>query len=103
MILTNIRRTTHLYRPHTIRQSIKQEQSSLPVFDDIFLGLSNTRCSTKIDLASIFCRLQLDEPLIFGVLWSLPFEATVVGLGIPSEIYVSHDILIFGMNIWDNK
>ena len=109
--------------PKPLNEALKRERYQIPVIDDLLPDLSEARVFSRVDLASAFWHLELDEESSKLTTFSTPYGRfrwlrLPFGLNVSSEIFqkrlnqellglegvkcIADDILIFGANEKDH-
>ncbi|CAB4029076.1 Retrovirus-related Pol poly from transposon, partial [Paramuricea clavata] len=110
--------------PKPLNEALKRERYQIPVIDDLLPNLSEARVFFKVDLASAFWHLELDEESSKLTTFSTPYGRfrwlrLPFGLNVSSEIFqerlnqellglegvrcIADDILVYGTNEKDDQ
>ena len=109
--------------PKPLNEALRREYFHIPVFDDLISDLNGARYFTKVDLASAFWHLELDEESSLLTTFSTPhgryrWLRLPFGLKVSSEIFqkrlkqaiddlpgvrcLADDILVFGSTLQEH-
>ena len=81
--------------PKPLNAALKREHYQIPVVDDLLPDLTGARVFTKVDLASAFWHLELDEESSMLTTFATPYGRyrwlrLPFGLSVSSEIFQKH-------------
>ena len=77
--------------PKPLNEALKRERYQIPVIDDLLPDLSEARVFSKVDLASAFWHLELDEESSKLTTFSTPY-GRCRWLRLPFGLNVSNEI-----------
>ena len=110
--------------PKPLNTALEREHYQIPVLDNLLPDLTDARVFTKVDLASAFWHLELDEESSMPTTFAMPYGRyrwlrLPFGLSVSSEIFPKHlhqelhgvpgvkciadDVLIHGTNDADHE
>lgn len=109
--------------PKPLNEALRREHFQLPVFDDLLTELAEAKYFTKLDLASAFWHLELDDESSMLTTFSTPYGRyrwlrLPFGLNVSSEIFqkrlkyaiddlpgvkcLADDILVYGSSLLEH-